>query len=91
MEWIQNNSIIVALMCAGFFGLGHWLASWLTPYRWMRVRRRTRCFFGRHDAGVVREESTGRRVQRCDWCDKVIAVYTVNYSNIERDKITRIY
>lgn len=91
MKWLMNNSIVFALVCGAFFSIGYWLAGWFTTYRWMRIRRRIRCLFNKHDPGPVREEVGGRRVQRCDWCDKVVREYVVTLSNLEKEKIRRIY
>lgn len=69
---------------------GLWLNSYMTPFRWMRIRRRIRCLFGRHDAGPVRDVVGGRRIQRCDWCDKVVREYEVTV-NEAKQTIRRIY
>lgn len=83
----SSTAAIIALL-----GLasGFWLAGWLTRYRWMRIRRRLRCLIGKHDAGPVRDMVGGRRVQRCDWCDKVVREYQVTV-NEAKQTIRRIY
>ena len=70
----------------------------LDRYKLMRVRRRIRCLIGRHDAGPVRDVTQtfteavgGRRVQRCDWCDKVVREYEVTVNEARQASIRRIY
>ena len=53
---------------------------------------------GRHDAGPVRDVTQtfteavgGRRVQRCDWCDKVVREYEVTVNEARQASIRRIY
>lgn len=79
-------------LCA-FAGLvfGYWLAGYMTAYRRMRLRRRIRCVFGKHDPGPVRDVVGGRRIQRCDWCDKIVREYQVTVNEAKRATIRRIY
>ena len=87
----MSNSATAALIVALGFCVGYWTQGYFTKYRVMRIRRRVGCLFGRHTAGPVRDEVGGRRVQRCDWCDKVVREYAVTFSNINKEKIRRIY
>lgn len=88
MEIDSTKAAIIALLG---LATGWWLAGWMTRYRWMKIRRRIRCLFGQHDAGPVRDVVGGRRVQRCDWCDKVVHEYEVTVGQARSERIRRIH
>lgn len=55
-----------------------------------RFRKRIKCLFGQHEPGVVRDAVGGRRLQRCDWCDKVVHEYTVTKDQLKGETIRRL-
>lgn len=87
----MSESAVWALVALTGFAFGLWLHGWLNQYRWMRIKRRTRCLFGKHDPGPVRDVVGGRRIQRCDWCDKVVREYEVTVNEAKQATIRRIY
>lgn len=87
---MNDFSVLAAIVALFAFCVGVWLRGYMTPFRRMRIRRRLRCFIGKHDAGPVRDMVGGRRVQRCDWCDKVVREYEVTV-NEAKQTIRRIY
>jgi hypothetical protein len=87
----MSDPILAGLIALLGFAVGVWLHSYMTPFRRMRLRRRSRCLFGKHDAGPVRDVVGGRRVQRCDWCDKVVREYQVTVNEAKQATIRRIY
>ena len=81
----------IILFIVGFFALFFDLLLDRYKYRLMRVRRRIRCLLGKHDAGPVEDVVGGRRIQRCDWCDKVVREYEVTVNEARQASIRRIY
>lgn len=61
-----------------------------TPYQRARMLRRIKCIFGTHSPGFVRNEWDGRRVQRCDYCDRVVYEYEVTKDELNRETIRRL-
>jgi hypothetical protein len=51
----------------------------MSPRRRMRFRKSVKCFFGKHELGTPEDiySVADRRVQRCDWCGRVIREYEV--------------
>ena len=88
---MEMNSTTAAIIALLGLAAGFWLAGWLTRYRLMRFRRRLDCFMGNHAPGQVRDVVGGRRVQRCDWCDKVVREYEVTVNEAKQRTIRRIY
>lgn len=88
----MNMTAIYALVAFAGLAFGYVACNALySPYKRMRIKRRIRCFFGRHDAGPVRDVVGGRRQQRCDWCDKVVREYEVTVNEAKTARIRRIY
>ena len=88
---MKMDSVTLTLCVVAGLAFGFWLSQYMTAYRWMRLRRRIRCVFGQHDPGPVRDAVGGRRIQRCDWCDKIVREYEVTVNEAKRATIRRIY
>lgn len=88
-DFLATAAII--LFVTGFLALFLDLVLDRYKYRLMRVRRRIRCLLGRHDAGPVEDAVGGRRIQRCDWCDKVVREYEVTLNEARNTTVRRIY
>jgi hypothetical protein len=48
-----------------------------------------KCFFGNHEADVVRAEVGGRNVQRCLYCDRVVREYQVSKEGAKKNPVIR--
>ena len=49
--------------------------------------RKTKCFFGFHAAGPIRDEPWNAIVQRCEYCDQVLH----EFQKDNEGRITRLY
>ena len=89
------NSWTVLYAIASFAGIvtGYVLATYfMSPYRRRRFIKRCKCIVGKHEPGPVQDAVGGRRVQRCDWCDKIVSVYQVSIAEARKTpSITRIH
>lgn len=89
---IENTPIAVwlALVVGAFIGLT--IAHHLFNERLrQRLWRRTRCLFGRHAPGAFEDRVGGIRVQRCDYCDRVVRRYEVTVNQAKTETIRRTY
>lgn len=89
----MSDSVMYALVALAGLATGYYATVYFSKYRnRYRLKKRIKCFFGAHELGPIRDEkwwlgASGRfRVQRCDWCDKVVHRFEIN-----DDKIRRIY
>lgn len=84
----MNWTTIYALTALLGLVVGYSLTVYFSSYHnRFRFKKRVKCLFGFHEAGPIRDESFdgfGHRVQRCDWCDRIIHKFEVNDNKIRR-------
>ena len=91
----MNDQWTVVYAIVAFAGLmfGYMGATYfMSPYRRRRFFKRCKCLLGKHEPGPVQDAVGGRRVQRCDWCDKIVRTYQVSVAEARKTpSITRIH
>ena len=69
----SNDTVALALLTAFMAVLAYW-ATGLVIKAWRR--KRIHCAFGQHRPGPIRTDiDSHQRIQRCDYCDKVVGRY----------------
>ena len=87
------DSTLYALAAFTGIAIGYSITQYfMSAYRRRRFVKRCRCLVGKHEPGPVQDAVGGRRVQRCDWCDKIVRVYQVSVAEARKTpSITRIH
>lgn len=90
---MDSYTVVYALVAFAAIATGYTLALYFnSPYRRRRFLKRCKCLMGKHEPGPVQDAVGGRRVQRCDWCDKIVRTYQVSVSEARKTpSITRIH
>jgi hypothetical protein len=84
---VSNLAVLTALAGVVF---GYLSIEYLgSPYKRARLRRSINCLMGNHAPGRVEDVVGGRRLQRCDYCDKVVREYQVTKNQLNKESIRR--